>query len=101
MDFGRFVEELDSPNEEPMSADAVNWDRFDEELKAAVMQLQPEYREILLLWALEGLSYREIAEVCQCPVGTVMSRLYRARQNMLHRLRDYARKRNLKSQRLE
>ena len=101
VDFDRFADELDSPGAEPLSADTVNWDRFDEELKDAVMRLQPEYREVLLLWAFEGLSYREIAEVCECAVGTVMSRLYRARQNLLHRLRDYARERNLNSQRSE
>jgi RNA polymerase sigma-70 factor (ECF subfamily) len=69
----------------------LDWDQFDQELKAAVGLLAPEYREVLLLWALEDLSYKEIAEVCDCAIGTVMSRLYRARQQVSQRLTDYAR----------
>ena len=65
-------------------------DQFDEELKEAVNSLGPEYRSVILLWSLEELSYREIAEVCDCPIGTVMSRLYRARQQLGQRLADYA-----------
>ena len=82
----------------PEAADAVspaaamNWDLFDEELKDAVMTLAPEYREVLLLWAMEELSYKEIAEVCGCALGTVMSRLYRARRQIAEKLSDYARR---------
>ncbi|MGO9173995.1 MAG: sigma-70 family RNA polymerase sigma factor [Rhodomicrobium sp.] len=49
-------------------------------------QLVPEQREAIILIAAEGLSYEEAAAVCNCPVGTVKSRLSRARQ----RLEDYA-----------
>ena len=49
-------------------------------------QLPPEQREAVILIAAEGLSYEEAAAVCNCPVGTVKSRLSRARQ----RLEDYA-----------
>jgi len=73
-----------------LSADSVDWEQFDEELKAAVGELSPEYREVLLLWALEELSYKEIAEVCGVALGTVMSRLYRARQQVSRRLAAYA-----------
>ncbi|MBI4723767.1 MAG: sigma-70 family RNA polymerase sigma factor [Rhodomicrobium sp.] len=48
--------------------------------------LVPEQREAISLVAAEGLSYEEAAAVCNCPVGTVKSRLSRARQ----RLEDYA-----------
>ena len=47
---------------------------------AAIEQLKPEFREILLLWGVEGLKYREIAEILEVPIGTVMSRLHRARK---------------------
>ncbi|MGH8751570.1 MAG: sigma-70 family RNA polymerase sigma factor [Burkholderiales bacterium] len=51
-------------------------------LNRALEQLPLEFREILVLRELEDLSYKEIAEVAQIPLGTVMSRLARAR-NML------------------
>lgn len=50
---------------------------------AMVENLPLEWREALVLRELEGLSYREIAEVTQTPIGTVMSRLSRARQCLL------------------
>ena len=85
-------------NQQPSAVDIadLNWDAFDQELKAAVNTLSPDYREVLLLWALEGLSYKEIAEVCGCAIGTVMSRLYRARQQVSEKLAVYAKDRGLR-----
>lgn len=51
-------------------------------LRAALEELPVEFREALVLRELEGLSYKEIAEVAEVPVGTVMSRLARARQQL-------------------
>ncbi len=48
-------------------------------LDAALSALAPDFREVLVLREIEDLSYREIAEVIRAPVGTVMSRLARAR----------------------
>ena len=70
------------------------WEYMDQEIVRAVDALSPEYRAVLLLWAMEGLSYKEIAEVCDCAIGTVMSRLHRARQALSTRLADYAEHRN-------
>jgi RNA polymerase sigma factor (sigma-70 family) len=51
-------------------------------LRAALEQLAPHLREVILLCDLEELKYREIAAVLDVPIGTVMSRLARARQNL-------------------
>ena len=51
-------------------------------LHAALETLPVEFREALVLRELEGLSYKEIAEVAEVPVGTVMSRLARARRQL-------------------
>jgi RNA polymerase sigma-70 factor, ECF subfamily len=52
------------------------------DVKAAITRLPPLYREVLLLIALEGMSYREVSEVTGVPVGTVMSRVARARAGL-------------------
>lgn len=51
-------------------------------LRAALEALPLEFREALVLRELEGLSYKEIAEIADVPVGTVMSRLARARRQL-------------------
>jgi len=59
-------------------------------LRQALEELPVEYREVIILRELEGLSYKEIAAIADLPVGTVMSRLARARkrlqQTLAHRL---------------
>ncbi|MBX3396080.1 MAG: sigma-70 family RNA polymerase sigma factor [Phycisphaerae bacterium] len=67
-----------------------DWELFDEELKAAVMAMPPDHRAVLLLWALGDLSYKEIAKVLGCAMGTVMSRLFRARQQLGVVLAEFA-----------
>jgi hypothetical protein len=47
---------------------------------------------VVLLADIEGFSYKEIAEILDCPVGTVMSRLYRGRKMLEHTLLEYAKK---------
>lgn len=56
-------------------------------IRQALEELPFEYREILILRELEELSYREVAQILEIPLGTVMSRLSRARQNLYARLR--------------
>jgi RNA polymerase sigma-70 factor (ECF subfamily) len=54
-----------------------------ERLKAAIAALPTPFREVMVLRDLQGLAYREIAAVTQVPIGTVMSRLARARRRLI------------------
>jgi RNA polymerase sigma-70 factor (ECF subfamily) len=58
------------------------------DMLVALNKLAPEQREAIILVAAEGLSYEEAAEVCKCPVGTVKSRLSRARQRLEEHLNE-------------
>ena len=62
----------------------------DEEVLRAVDSLAEEFRECLVLSDMADLSYAEIAEIVKVPVGTVKSRLFRARQALQRLLYDYA-----------
>ncbi len=57
-------------------------------ISAALGKLSPEHREVVLLKDVQGLSYKEIAGVMECSIGTVMSRLYYARQKLQTMLKD-------------
>ena len=67
-------------------------DMMDEDVKRALDSLPHDYKMVVLLADLEGFSYKEIAEILDCPVGTVMSRLYRGRKMLEKTLLEYARK---------
>jgi RNA polymerase sigma-70 factor (ECF subfamily) len=56
------------------------------QLHTAVDKLPSEWREVLLLNFVEGFSYQQIAQILGCPIGTVMSRLYRARKSLREHL---------------
>jgi RNA polymerase sigma-70 factor (ECF subfamily) len=53
-----------------------------EQLRAAIEKLPVHYREVIVLRDLEGFSYQQIATILECPAGTVMSRLGRAREQL-------------------
>jgi RNA polymerase sigma-70 factor (ECF subfamily) len=67
-----------------------NFEGMDQQLVRAVEQLPEEYQTALLLWAIEEMSYKEIAVALEVPIGTVMSRLHRARARLSDLLHDYA-----------
>ena len=60
------------------------------ELQAVVESLPEDHRTVVLLADVEELSYKEIAEIVGCPIGTVMSRLHRARRTLQERLGEHA-----------
>ncbi len=59
---------------------------IDDRIKQALLDLPEHLRVVFMLNVLEGLKYREISEILECPVGTVMSRLFRARSMLKERL---------------
>lgn len=65
---------------DPYSLYVSEMDRL--QVRGAIQQLPAEFREIILLREYEELSYQEIASILDCPVGTVMSRLARARTKL-------------------
>lgn len=78
-----FDEGLHSGNENPCTPESMLLqDSDNDSLKAAIGELPLEFREVLILRELEGLSYKEIAEIASLPIGTVMSRLARGRQRL-------------------
>lgn len=62
-----------------------------QEIQRALDTLPEDYRTMILLADVEELSYKEIAEIVGCPIGTVMSRLHRARKQMQTHLYEHAR----------
>ena len=78
------------------SAEDVALDRFtDTDVKAAIESLPDTFRMAVLLADVEGFSYKEIAEITEVPIGTVMSRLHRGRRQLQKELWGYARERGL------
>lgn len=69
-------------------------DVLDEDVQRSLERLPPDYRMVVLLADLEGFSYKEIAEILEVPVGTVMSRLYRGRRLLEKTMLEYAREHN-------
>jgi RNA polymerase sigma-70 factor (ECF subfamily) len=67
----------------------------DEDVRSAVNSLPQQFRLAVLLADVEGFSYKEIAEILDVPMGTVMSRLHRGRRALEKRLWDVMRERGL------
>ncbi len=57
-------------------------------IRAALEELSDEFREVIVMRDIEGLSYKEIADAADLPIGTVMSRLARARGKLARSLKD-------------
>ncbi|MEL6544472.1 MAG: sigma-70 family RNA polymerase sigma factor, partial [Myxococcota bacterium] len=61
-------------------------DLLSDDVVHALDELPEDFRKVVVLCDIEGLSYKEIADVVGCPVGTVMSRLYRGRRMLEEKL---------------
>jgi RNA polymerase sigma-70 factor, ECF subfamily len=64
-------------------------EQLDQEMSRALEDLPEEFRSVIMLWALDDLSYQEIADALEIPIGTVMSRLHRARARLAEQLREH------------
>ena len=80
-------EEIDNINEGNV------YEFFEDEVKNAVNNLPLAFREVVLYSDIEELSYGEISEIVGCPIGTVKSRLFRARKLLQKSLWNYANER--------
>ncbi|HLQ38566.1 MAG TPA: sigma-70 family RNA polymerase sigma factor [Planctomycetota bacterium] len=82
-DVQPFDDELHGTTNERAQVDALAFRQADQALlERAMDRLTPEYREVIVLYELENLAYRDIAAVVAIPIGTVMSRLSRARNRL-------------------
>jgi len=79
------TQQIRNPEEEALA------DVLDEDVQRALDALPADYRMVVLLTDLEDFSYREVAEILDIPVGTVMSRLYRGRKRLEAEMLRYAR----------
>jgi RNA polymerase sigma-70 factor (ECF subfamily) len=84
-----FDEEIHSEGSDALNPESLLLQRADTEVLAQAMNHLPRrFREVLVLRELEGLSYKEIAEIVGVPIGTVMSTLFRARERFRHAAGD-------------
>jgi len=83
-------------NVKPSSTDSAHLEKeiydnlLDDEISAAIASLPDDFKTVIILSDIEGFTYDEIADFIDCPVGTVRSRLHRARKMLFAKLHKYA-----------
>ena len=87
------LKEIDPASRTVPHADALPHERMEQKeirsrIDAAIGQLSPEHRAVILMKEIEDMQYHEIAESLGCSIGTVMSRLFYARKKLQNLLRD-------------
>jgi RNA polymerase sigma-70 factor (ECF subfamily) len=87
------LKEIDPASRTVPKADALPHERMEQNeirarIDAAIAQLSPEHRAVILMKETEDMQYHEIAETLGCSIGTVMSRLFYARKKLQNLLRD-------------
>jgi RNA polymerase sigma-70 factor (ECF subfamily) len=92
--YDQFSETI--PEKDPSeSIDEFMRNFLDDEVKEAIESLPDQFRLVVILADLEDFSYKEIADIIDAPIGTVMSRLFRGRKLLQKELWDYARKKGV------
>jgi RNA polymerase sigma-70 factor (ECF subfamily) len=94
-DYKPLAERAVAPKENPFEQGAESEDDwykklFSDKVKSALEEVPVDFRMVVLLADLYDFSYKETAEIVGCPIGTVMSRLYRGRRLLASKLVDYA-----------
>jgi RNA polymerase sigma-70 factor (ECF subfamily) len=83
-------------NVKPSSTDSAHLEKeiydnlLDDEISTAIASLPDDFKTVIILSDIEGFTYDEIADFIDCPVGTVRSRLHRARKMLFAKLHKYA-----------
>lgn len=98
MDFDELRDSSDGFHETGPALQGPEFDLLDRELdhevREALMVLPHHYRMAVLMVDLQGLSYQEVADALEVPIGTIMSRLYRGRKKIEKALLNYGRRSN-------
>jgi RNA polymerase sigma-70 factor (ECF subfamily) len=74
------------PSRDDSPFEAVEREQAIAAVRQAIGELPPIYREVVILCELQEMNYADVAEVIECPIGTVRSRLHRARAQLLAKL---------------
>ena len=97
VDYGEIENFFDTIRSEKLDStdlqEKVFSNLLDDEMTNALNSLQDDFKTVVILCDLEGLSYEEIADFVECPIGTVRSRLHRGRKMLQQKLYDYAKQR--------
>ena len=80
---------IEPPDEQPLPPDVLLQQEMQSLLQQEICALPDEFRQVLILRDIEGLSYEEIHLIVDCPIGTVRSRLHRARAMLKDRLSPF------------
>jgi len=102
VDFDDIVKYQEGDQEQSLYQDfrqEIYQNLIGDEVTSAVNALPTDFRTILLLCDVEGFTYDEIAKIVDIPIGTVRSRLHRARNMLKKRLYDYAHRSGYKDKR--
>lgn len=90
-DVENFYENIKASNTNDAHLEKDIYDNLlDDELSRAISSLPEDFRTVIILCDIEGFTYEEIADFVDAPIGTVRSRLHRARKTLFTKLYDYA-----------
>lgn len=95
-DIEDFYDTIKSDDLAPNNLEKAYFDSLlDDELTEALASLPETFRQVVVLSDIEDFTYEEIAEIVDCPIGTVRSRLHRARKMLRNTLHKYAKERGI------